>query len=254
MSLFSIITVSYQSEKTILETLMSVFNQKDVFIEHIIIDGNSLDNTNIIIKRFIEEHQNQHVKYIYRSEDDSGVYDAINKGIKFSNGDIIGILNSDDTFSNPHVVKTLEIAMNDSKADAVYGNVDVINENKNVIRKIRTGKFQLGDYQRSKHPAHPTFYVKKEIVDTYGYYDLSYSIASDGEYMFRLLEIHQIKQHYIDEVLVIMKDGGLSQNGFKSTLKIIKETKDFMKKHQVKFSVLKYIFSKFKKINEYKKG
>jgi glycosyltransferase involved in cell wall biosynthesis len=252
--MITIITPVYNSEKTLEETLESVFKQKEVLIEHIIVNGESTDNSHKIIETFIKNHQNQHISYVYISEKDYGMYDAINKGLKISNGDIIGILNSDDTFSNPQVVKTLEIAMNDSKSDAVYGNVDVINENKNVIRKIRTGKFQLGDYQRSKHPAHPTFYVKKEIVDTYGYYDLRYSIASDGEYMFRLLEIHQIKHHYIDEVLVIMKDGGLSQNGFKSTLKIIKETKDFMKKHQVKFSVLKYIFSKFKKINEYKKG
>ena len=254
MSTISVITVTYQSEKTILETLQSVYQQKELYIEHIIIDGNSKDRTKTIIETFIKEHQGAHVTYHYISEKDQGMYDAINKGLKLATGDFIGILNSDDTYKDHYVFKKVLNAFHSYQVDAVYGNVDVINKKREVIRKIRTGIFQPGDYQRSKHPAHPTFYVKREIIHQYGDYDLNYNIASDGEYMFRLLEIHKINHHYLNEVLVVMKDGGLSQSGIKSTLTIIKETKHFMKKHHIIFSELKYIMYKFKKIKEYKKG
>ena len=252
--MISVITAVYYSEKTLLETLESVYDQKDVSIEHIIIDGESKDQSKTIIESFINTHQGQHVQYVYHSEKDQGMYDAINKGLKLVTGDIVGILNSDDTYQHHQVLKKIEASFQQHQVDAIYGNVDVINEKREVIRKIRTGIFQSGDYQRSLHPAHPTFYVKKEIIHQYGDYDLNYTIASDGEYMFRLLEIYKINHHYISEVLVVMKDGGLSQSGFRSTLTIIKETKHFMKKHHMKFSVLKYVMYKFKKIKEYKKG
>jgi glycosyltransferase involved in cell wall biosynthesis len=252
--MISVITAVFNSEKTLLETLESVYLQKDVSIEHIIIDGNSKDQSKTIIESFINTHQDKHIQYVYHSEKDQGMYDAINKGLKLTTGDIIGILNSDDTYKDNNVLKMIEESFHQHQIDAVYGNVDVINEKKDVIRKIRTGRFQLGDYQKSLHPAHPTFYVRKDVIKTYGYYDLDYTIASDGEYMFRLLEIHNINHHYINEVLICMKDGGLSQSGIKSTLTIIKETKHFMKKHHRKFSVFKYVMYKFKKIKEYKKG
>jgi glycosyltransferase involved in cell wall biosynthesis len=252
--MISVITTTFNSEKTILETLQSVFHQKDVNIEHILIDGESKDQTNNIIETFINLHQNKHVSYKYLSERDYGMYDGINKGLKLANGNFIGILNSDDTYYNDYVLKKIEDAFISHPVDAVYGNVNVINQDGEVIRKIRTGRFQLGDYQKSMHPAHPTFYIKKEIINQYGYYDLNFKIASDGEYMFRLLEIHHIQHHYIEDVFVLMKDGGISQRGLKSTLTIINETKHFMKKHHVKFSVLKYIKYKIKKLKEYKKG
>ena len=252
--MISVITAVYNSEKTLLETLESVYDQKDVSIEHIIIDGDSKDQSKTIIESFISKHQGHHVSYVYLSEKDQGMYDAINKGLKLATGEIIGILNSDDTYQHHQVLKMIEASFHQHQVDAVYGNVDVINEKREVIRKIRTGIFQPGDYQRSLHPAHPTFYLKKEIINQYGDYDLNYTIASDGEYMFRLLEIHKINHHYLNEVLVVMKDGGMSQSGIQSTLTIIKETKHFMKKHHMKFSVLKYVMYKFKKIKEYKKG
>lgn len=248
--MISVITVCYQSEKTIFETLQSVYNQKDVDIEHIIIDGESQDRTFQIIEAFIQEHSSKHIKYLIRHEKDRGMYDAINKGLKLASGDYIGLLHSDDTFTHDHVLKTIENTFLDKKIDACYGFVDVYENNK-IKRKIRNDKFQLGDYQKSKHPAHPTFYIKKNILDAYGDYDRSFRIASDGEYMFRLLEVNQISHHLIEEVLVNMKDGGLSQRGLKSTLQIIKETKQFMKKHHFKFSVIKYIYYKLLKIKEY---
>lgn len=249
--MISVITVCYNSEKTILETLQSVYDQKEVDVEHIIIDGMSNDRTYEIIKTFIKIHQSSHVQYQCIQEKDLGMYDAINKGLNIFSGDIVGILNSDDSYSSDHVLKTIQSKINNENIDAVYGYVDVY-EGGQVIRKIRNGIFQIGDYQKSKHPAHPTFYVKKDIIKKYGYYDLSYKIASDGEYMFRLLEVHQIKHALIKAVLVHMKDGGMSQRGLKSTLHIIKDTKHFMKKHNQKFSVLIYIFYKIKKIKEYR--
>jgi glycosyltransferase involved in cell wall biosynthesis len=249
--MISVITVCFNSGKTILETLHSVFDQKDVEIEHIIIDGMSKDQTFEIVKTFVKEHQKPTLTYQLIQEKDQGMYDAINKGLKLVNGDYVGILNSDDTYANDHVLKTIQTTFQKESIDAVYGYVDVYDGSK-IIRKIRNGMFQLGDYQKSKHPAHPTFYVRKDIIKKYGEYDLSYKIASDGEYMFRLLEIHQIKHRLIKEVLVHMKDGGMSQRGLKSTLQIIKDTKKFMKKHKQRFSILVYVFHKVRKIKEYR--
>ena len=249
--MISVITVCFNSEKTILETLKSVYNQIDVEIEHIIIDGMSMDHTFEIVKTFVKDHQKPTLTYQLIQEKDQGMYDAINKGLKLVNGDIVGILNSDDTYANDHVLKTIQSKFIEDKIDAVYGYVDVYN-GPNIIRKIRNDVFQLGDYQKSKHPAHPTFYVKKDIIKKYGRYELSYKLASDGEYIFRLLEIHQIKHALIKEVLVHMKDGGMSQRGLKSTFKIIKDTKHFMKKHNKRFSVILYMFHKVRKIKEYR--
>ena len=248
--MISVITVCYQSEKTILETLQSVFNQKDVDIEHIIIDGMSHDQTFPIIESFVHTHSNQHITYVVKQESDKGMYDAINKGLNLATGDYIGLLHSDDTYTHDHVLNTIEHTFQKQQVDACYGFVDVYVGDR-IVRKIRHQKFELGDYQKSKHPAHPTFYVKKNVVKEFGGYDITYPIASDGEYMFRLLEIHQITHTLIEEVLINMKDGGLSQRGFKSTLQIIKDTKQFMKKHHRRFSVLKYIFFKLRKIKEY---
>ena len=249
--MISVITVCFNSEKTILETLKSVYNQIDVEIEHIIIDGMSMDHTFEIVKTFVKDHQKPTLTYQLIQEKDQGMYDAINKGLNRFRGDYVGILNSDDTYANDHVLKMIQSKFHEESVDAVYGYVDVYKES-NIIRKIRNGVFQLGDYQKSKHPAHPTFYVKKDIINKYGSYDLSYKMASDGEYMFRLLEIHQIKHTLIKEVLVHMKDGGMSQRGLKSTLQIIKDTKQFMKKHKKRFSVLVYMFHKLRKIKEYR--
>lgn len=249
--MISVITVSFNSEITILETLHSVFDQKDVEVEHIIIDGMSKDQTFEIVKTFVEEHQKPTISYQLIQEKDQGMYDAINKGLKLVTGEYVGILNSDDTYANNHVLKTIQSTFQKDNIDAVYGYLDVY-DGTNIIRKIRNDIFQLGDYQKSKHPAHPTFYIKKDIIKKYGEYDLSYKIASDGEYMFRLLEIHQIKHRLIKEVLVHMKDGGMSQRGLTSTLQIIKDTKQFMKKHNKRFSVLVYIFHKVRKVREYR--
>ena len=249
--MISVITVCYNSEKTILETLHSVFDQKDVEIEHIIIDGMSTDQTFEIVKTFVRDHQKTNLTYQLIQEKDQGMYDAINKGLNLFRGDYVGILNSDDTYANNHVLKTIQSTFQKDYIDAVYGYVDVY-DGTNIIRKIRNDVFQLGDYQKSKHPAHPTFYLKKDIIKKHGEYDLSYKIASDGEYIFRLLEIHQIKHALIKEVLVHMKDGGMSQRGLKSTLQIIKDTKHFMRKHKKRFSVLLYVFHKLRKIKEYR--
>ncbi len=249
--MISVITVCYQSEKTILETLQSVFNQKDVDIEHIIIDGMSKDQTFSIIETFVQTHSNKHVTYVIKQESDKGMYDAINKGLNLATGDYIGLLHSDDTYAHNEVLKTIEHTFRKQQVDACYGYVDVYQDAR-LVRKIRNPRFKLGDYQKSQHPAHPTFYVKKAVVETFGGYDITYPIASDGEYMFRLLEIHQISHTLIEDVLINMKDGGLSQRGLKSTMQIIKDTKQFMKKHHHRFSVLKYIFFKLKKIREYR--
>ena len=190
----SIITIAYNSSKTIAKTLRSVLDQKAKNIEHIIIDGKSSDNTLEICKKF------PHLSKII-SEKDKGVYDAFNKGLKFATGEIIGFLNSDDTFYNEESLQNIINAF-DPYTDCVYGNLEYINSNSVVVRKWKSKVFKAGAFKKAWMPAHPTFYCRKKIYDKLGWYKSSYKIAGDFELMLRFLEKHGINSKFIDKNLI----------------------------------------------------
>ena len=239
----SIITISYNSSKTISKTLESVKNQNYANFEHIIIDGNSNDETLKICKKF------NHISKII-SEKDSGVYNAFNKGLKIASGDLIGFLNSDDTFADKKSLKKIVDGF-DSETDAVFGNLNFYNKNNKVIRKWVSKPFKKGAFEKAWMPPHPTFYCRKKIYDKYGYYDDSFMIAGDFELMLRFIQVNKIRTKFINKNLIKMQSGGISNSGILSKIKILKEEFDAFKNNKISINKVFYILNKARKIKEF---
>lgn len=205
----SIITVCYNRKATIEKAVKSVLDQNYHDIEYIIIDGNSTDGT----KEIIESYQDRISQYI--SEPDKGMYDAINKGLKLATGDIIGLMHSDDEFYDKNAVKRIVARFDyDATIDGVYGDgVYVSNDTEErLIRDRIGGIFSLKKVKEGWLPLHPTVYLKKEIIDKYGFYNLDFKIASDTEFLLRYLYKYKIKMSYINAYIVKMRMGGMSTN------------------------------------------
>lgn len=219
---FTIITATFNSAKFIKSNLLSISSQEHENIEQIIIDGNSTDNTLETIKSIPNR-----VTHII-SEPDKGIYDAMNKGIRIASGDVIGILNSDDFYASDDVLSKIVKVFEKTNCDAVYANldfVDQVNTNK-VIRHWKSSNYVHGSFKKGWHPPHPTFFVKKEIYDRHGLFDISLEVSADFELMLRFIEKHKIKVEYLDETIVKMRYGGESTGSLK---KIIQGNRNVMK-------------------------
>ena len=240
----SIITISFNAKATIDYTLHSVANQSYKKIEHIIVDGGSEDSTVEICNSF------PHVSKII-SEPDRGIYDAFNKGIKNTYGEIIGFVNSDDTFYDENSLKHIVDAFDDN-TDCVFGDLIYTDKNENIKRVWKGSEFKKGAFNKGWMPAHPTFYCRRSIYKKLGLYDDSFKIAGDFELMLRFLEKHNIRSKYIPLTLVNMKVGGASNNGLKCKLNILKEEFRAFDQNDINVNKLSYIFHKAKKLKEFK--
>lgn len=208
----SIVTVCFNSEKHIRSAIDSVVNQTYKDIEYIIIDGASKDGTIDIVKSY----GNQITKFV--SEPDKGIYDAMNKGFKMATGNYLALINSDDFYLHnnaiSNVVKELEL----KKTDSIFADLIYVEEN-NPDKQVRYWKskpFIKGSFKKGWHPAHPTFIVKKEIYEKYGYFDLDFKLAADFELMLRFLEKHKISSCYLPEAIVKMRLGGATNQSVKN--------------------------------------
>ena len=242
--MISLITATFNSEKVLSTNLKSVKMQSFKNFEHLIIDGKSTDKTISLAKSF------DHVSKII-SEPDKGIYDAINKGIKNTSGEIIGFLNSDDVFYDENSLQYIFDAFDD-KTDCVFGDLIYTDINENIKRVWKGSEFKKGAFKKGWMPAHPTFYCRRSVYEKLGLYDDSYKIAGDFELMLRFLEKHNIRSKYIPKTLVNMKVGGASNNGLKSKLDILKEEFRAFNQNEIKVNKLSYILHKAKKIKEFK--
>lgn len=230
----SIITPTYNSGKTLRDTLESVLKQTYTNYEHIIVDGASKDDTIQIIKENKEKYKGK-LKYI--SEKDSGIYDAMNKGIKIASGDIIGFLNSDDIYANEKVLEKIVNKFKETNCDGTYANLVFMDEETMAIPK-RIWREKRGKVENGWHPAHPTLYLKKQVYDKIGMFNLKYKIAADFDFMIRMLLDKQIKLEYIDEYLVYMRIGGTSTDGIKGYKKNLKESHQVLVDNNIKHPYL----------------
>jgi len=244
MGKISIITICFNSEKTIFKTLESVKKQSFNNIEHIIIDGASNDKTLEICK----EYPNS-IKII--SEQDNGVYDAFNKGLKLATGDVIGFLNADDTFYNENSIQDIVDAFSNNETDIVYGNLDYVNKEGKVIRNWISRPYEKGLVKKAWMPAHPTFYCKKEVYDHLGGYNDSFKIAGDFELCLRFLEMNNIPSFYLNKKIVKMLVGGISNSGFKSKWIIFKEELRAFKINNISVNPVLFFFYKLKKLKQF---
>lgn len=248
----SIITVTFNSADTLNDTIESVYNQKYSDIEYILVDGKSKDISLDIINSYKDKFEDRNIIYKWISEEDTGIYDAINKGISMSTGDIVGILNSDDYYYDENVVDDIVKSFNDDDVDCCYGNLEYIDQvTKKVTRRWISKPFENGLFEKSWTPAHPTFYCKKNIYDKYGVYRIDFKIAADVELMYRFLEKNRIKSKFINRNMVTMRNGGVSNNGFRSTYIITKEMMQAFKDNGARLNLFKYLGYKLLKIKEF---
>lgn len=226
---FSIITACYNSEDTIEKAITSLKAQSWAGIEHIVIDGASSDSTPTIAQSTLG------VMDIFFSEPDSGIYDALNKGIFHSRGDVIGFLHSDDFFANDTVLQSVAELFLSSGADAVYGDLQYVSADNpaQIIRHWRSGEFSRSKLNRGWMPPHPTFFMKREVYERLGAFNTDFRIASDYDSLLRYLSYPFLKVAYIPEVLVKMRIGGASNGGIKQIIRKTREDFVVMKKNGI---------------------
>jgi glycosyltransferase involved in cell wall biosynthesis len=231
----SIITVCFNSEKTIEDTIKSVQAQSYTNIEYIIIDGLSKDATN----KIVEEYKD--IVSIHVSEKDSGLYDAMNKGISLATGNIIGILNSDDILAHDDTIQTLVQAI--GNYDGVYGDVGFYAENSfsDKKRHYSSKNFTNVKFSRGMMPAHPSFYVRKDCYEKAGLYRTDFNIASDFDMVLRIFSLPNTSFTYLEDEIVKMRLGGVSTSGFMSNYTLNKEILESCKNNGIKatwFSII----------------
>ncbi|NDV66981.1 glycosyltransferase family 2 protein [Bacteroides sp. 224] len=233
---FSIITTTFNSDKTLRSTIESVLNQTYSDIEYIIVDGASQDNTLEVIKA-MEPHFSGRLHWI--SEPDKGMYDAMNKGIAMATGDVIGILNSDDFYTSPDVVEKIAIELQNTAIDAVYGDIHYVNDDlSECVRYYSSKTFRRWKMRLGFMPAHPSFYCRREIYERLGAFDNSYKVAADFEHLLRLIFVNRIQIKYIPMDCVTMRTGGASTSGINSHKQILKDHLRAYKKNGVYSNVL----------------
>ncbi len=213
--IISIITVSFNSEATISETLNSVSSQDYSHIEHILIDGGSTDATLDIVKS-----KGSHLAKVI-SEPDSGIYDAMNKGLACATGEVVGFLNSDDVFNSISSVSTIADAFSDGLVDAAYGDLVLISDQRSgrIIRYWRPGSYKSGACLKGWMAPHPTFYARREVLQRNHGFDTRYKLQADFDLMVRLFEVDGINSKYLPTTLIRMLMGGATTGSLKNIIK-----------------------------------
>jgi glycosyltransferase len=226
----TIITVAYNSEDFLEEAIQSVVAQTYKNIEYIVIDGASTDNT----LKIIEKYHKKGVISKFISEPDEGIYDAMNKGIEIASGDIVAFLNSDDFYISENVIENVVHSFHDTGCNVCYGDVVFISRenSKKVIRYWKTGKFDKRKLINGWQIPHPALFVRKDLVNKTGPYDLSYEIASDYDYMLKnLLAAKTVT--YLPKPLVAMRWGGKSTSSVSNMIKGNGEIHSILRKYNL---------------------
>ena len=246
--MISIITATFNSAKTLKDTIQSVLRQTNKDFEYLIIDGGSTDETIDIVKSYESEFSGR-LKWV--SEKDQGIYDAMNKGIKMASGDVVGILNSDDYFTSDDILQTVADAFKCQEIDAIYGDIHFIRDGnpQKCIRYYSSCMFRPFWLRFGFMPAHPSFYCKREVFEKAGLYSLDYKIGADYEMMVRLFKKYRIMSQYINKDFVTMRTGGASNNNVRSRITLINEDVKACKENGVYtnslFVMLKFMYKIF---------
>jgi glycosyltransferase len=225
----SIITATYNSEKTLLDTLLSLENQTYKDIEYIIVDGASKDNTLELIKNNCTK-----VSKII-CESDKGIYDALNKGINAATGDVIGFLHSDDLLAYDGAIADIAQTFEKTGCDAVYGDLEYVSQNDTAkrVRLWKSGSFSRAKMQFGWMPPHPSFYMKRSCYIEHGCFSLDYRISADYDSLLRYILKSRIGMAYLPKVLVKMRVGGISNRSLSSMMNKSMEDIRVMKKNGI---------------------
>lgn len=214
----SIVTTTSNSAATIRDTLESVLSQTHQDWELIIQDGLSQDDTLSIVQEY--EYQSNGRIHTF-SEKDNGLYDAMNRGIARATGDVIGILNSDDFYYDESVLEDINQAMEGQPVDCIYGDLKYVsNKNKHRVMRIWKGsQHKKGAYLHGWHPAHPTFYARRECYGKLGGFNTSLAVSADFELMLRFIEVAGLRNRYIHRYFVMMRMGGESNGSLRNIIR-----------------------------------
>jgi glycosyltransferase involved in cell wall biosynthesis len=243
----SIITVTYNSAKTLQDTIDSVRRQKYSNIEYLLIDGGSEDDTISIIKNNLDIVSN------WISEPDSGLYDAMNKGIRMATGDIVGIINSDDFYHRSDAISKIVEGFLDENVQCVFADIRFVkHENlEKTVRYYSSKKFNLGAFSWGFMPAHPTFFTFRGNFEKLGFYRTDFKIAADFELLVRFLYKHKLSFRYLPIDLMKMRLGGKSTASLKSTIIINQEDLRACRENGLNTNYVRLYSRYFRKVFEY---
>ncbi len=243
----SVITVARNSAATLKDTLCSVAGQSHTDIEHIIVDGASTDNTLEVIKR-----HGSHVS-AFVSEPDEGIYDAMNKGLSLATGDVVGFLNADDCYSDTGVLECIASNMEEKKLDVLYGDVAFFREDapERIVRRYRSDRFHPNKLAWGWMPAHPAFFMCRDIYQGVGPFNKDYRIAGDFEMMIRIFNHANLQYSYLPEILVMMRTGGVSNAGWRNSIILNMEVLRACRENGIKTNMTKILSKYPMKIGEF---
>lgn len=238
----SIITVVWNNKETIKDAIDSVLSQTYKDIEYIIVDGASTDGTVEIIQSYGDKIS----KFI--TEPDNGLYDAMNKGIALATGDVVGILNSDDFYIDEFVIEKVVKVFKEKEVDSLFADLVYVKPDnlEKTVRYYDSSKFHPEKFAYGWMPAHPTFFVKREMYERYGLFKTDYIIAADYELLVRFLYRYRVSYHYLQEVITKMRTGGVSTNGIKSNWILNREIVRACSENGLKTNMFK-VLSKYPK-------
>ena len=236
----TIVTVCYNAESTIGDTLESIATQSCDDLEQIVIDGASTDGTLHVVDRYAGRLA--HV----RSEPDRGVYDAMNKGLALASGDVIGFLNADDVYAGPDVLSRVAGIMKEDSLDALLGDVEFFNpkDPAGTVRRYRSDQFSPDRIAFGWMPAHPALFLHRRVYERYGHFRTDYRIAGDFEYCARIFRDNTLAYRSLPETLVRMRMGGISTSGWRNTILLNREVLRACRENGIDTNMLK-ILSKY---------
>lgn len=243
----TIITVTHNSVLFLADCIESIIAQDHHDIEHIIIDANSTDGTVELLK-----HYDQHIAH-WISEPDKGMYDAINKGMALATGSVIGLLNSDDKLASETVISDIVNCFKTNQADAVYGDLVYVEKfnMQNIIRYWRGNSFKRFRFNYGWMPAHPTFYVRTNLIKELGGYEIHYYTAADYEFMTRYLYRFRINACYLPKLIVRMRAGGQSNKNLNIRVRANRRDYLAMKENKIPFPFAVSILKPIIKLHQY---
>ncbi len=233
----SLITCTYNSEKTVDDCCKSIRSQTYKNLEHIIIDNNSNDNTLDILNK------SQIINQRIFQQKSKGIYGALNEGMKISNGSIIGILHSDDQLIDEEIIEIIAKKFLENNLDILFSNIFYTKKNNTnkIVRKwtsnlnegIQKNDELIKKINNGWMPPHTTLFFKKNLLEKIGYYDESFEISSDYDFIFRLFKQNGLKIFFLNKFSVKMRSGGISNKNLKNIFIKMREDVKIMKKFKL---------------------
>ena len=243
----SVITPVFNGQDTLRSCIQSVLNQNHADKEYIVVDGGSNDKTVDILKTY----SSKDLKWI--SEKDKGLYDAFNKGIRMATGDVICFLCADDMYTHENVLQTISNTFNSHpEYDIVYGDIIYVNRKNldKIDRYWKSSPFHPGLFKKGWLPPNTALFIRKNVFDKYGTFDLRFKFASDVDLQYRFFEVHRLNTFYTPGIFVTMRSGGVSNSSWKGMYKSLKECYEALKSHNEKFPFLFVFNTLFYRLNQ----